>query len=82
MLGRYVLITLGIIALLWTGYVAIDLIDKKNELSPLVLFGKEDEKLLVIHRANEIQWADIDINIEKSINLYHLFFIKYKFINC
>ena len=42
MLGRYVLLTLGVIALLWTGYVAIDLIDKKDELAPLQYFGKED----------------------------------------
>ena len=67
MLGRYVLITLGIIALLWTGYVAIDLIDKKNELSPLILFGKEDEKVLIIHRAKEVKWADIDIKMEKEV---------------
>ena len=54
MLGRYVLLTLGVIALLWTGYVAIDLIDKKDELAPLQYFGKEDGSILIIHRQNEV----------------------------
>jgi hypothetical protein len=67
MLGRYVLITLGIVALFWTGYIAIDLIDKKNELSPLVLFGKEDEKVLVIHRAKEISWTDLNLSLDKDV---------------
>lgn len=56
MLGRYILITLGIIAVAWTAYVSIDLIDKKDELSPLQLFGIEDKELLVIHRADEFDW--------------------------
>jgi hypothetical protein len=56
MLGRYILISLGIIAVVWTAYVSIDLIDKKDELSPMQLFGVEDKELLVIHRAEEFDW--------------------------
>lgn len=56
MLGRYILISLGIIAIFWTAYVSIDLIDKKDELSPTQLFGLEDKELLVIHRADEFDW--------------------------
>lgn len=60
MLGRYVLLTLGVIALLWTGYVAIDLIDKKDELAPLQYFGKEDGSILIIHRQNEVDLSTIN----------------------
>lgn len=67
MLGRYVLITLGIVALLWTGYVAIDLIDKKNELSPLVLFGKEDKKVVIIHRPSEVKWSELNIKLQEEV---------------
>ena len=62
MLGRYVLLTLGVIALLWTGYVAIDLIDKKDELAPLQYFGKEDGSILIIHRQNEVDLTSINFN--------------------
>lgn len=68
MLGRYILITLGVIALLWTGYVAFDLIDKKNELSPRSLFGLEDEKVLIIHRAEELNWSSIDFKTSDGTN--------------
>lgn len=59
MLGRYILISLGIIAILWTAYVSIDLIDKKDELSPIQIFGIEDKELLVIHRSDEFDWNAI-----------------------
>lgn len=72
MLGRYVLITLGIVALLWTGYVAMDLIDKKNELSPLILFGKEDKQVLILHRPSEVKWSDLEVNLQKEVE--QLFF--------
>ncbi|MDP4683627.1 MAG: hypothetical protein NWS40_02950 [Crocinitomicaceae bacterium] len=62
MLGRYVLLTLGVIALLWTGYVAIDLIDKKDELAPLQYFGKEDGSILIIHRQNEVDLSTMNFN--------------------
>jgi hypothetical protein len=62
MLGRYVLLTLGVIALFWTGYVAIDLIDKKDELAPLQYFGKEDGSILIIHRQNEVDLSTINFN--------------------
>ena len=56
MLGRYILISLGIISVIWTAYVSFDLIDKKDELSPLEIFGIEDRELLVIHRLDEFNW--------------------------
>ena len=41
MFARYFFIALGIASLLWVGYVAADLIDKRNAFVPTSLFGKE-----------------------------------------
>lgn len=54
MFARYFFIILGIISLLWVGYVAADIIDKKKAFSPTSLFGKEDGMILVINRRNEV----------------------------
>lgn len=54
MFARYFFIFIGIISLLWIGFVAIDIIDKKNAYSPITLFGKEDGELLIINRKNEV----------------------------
>jgi hypothetical protein len=54
MFARYFFIALGIISLLWVGYVASDLIDKKDAFSPITLFGKEDGMILVINRRSEV----------------------------
>ncbi|MEY3237249.1 MAG: hypothetical protein RI883_1350 [Bacteroidota bacterium] len=58
MRARYLLIALGIISLFWIGFVAVDLIDKKDAYSPSLLFGKEDHQLLIINRKKEV-----DLNI-------------------
>lgn len=57
MFARYFFIFVGIISLLWIGYVAFDIIDKKNAYSPTTLFGKEDGELLIINRKNEVDRA-------------------------
>jgi hypothetical protein len=53
MFARYFFIFLGIISIGWIGYVAIDLVDKKNAYAPISVFGKEDGKILVINRISE-----------------------------
>ncbi|MFN5032871.1 MAG: hypothetical protein ACK5FX_11690 [Flavobacteriia bacterium] len=57
MFARYFFIALGIASLLWVGYVAADLIDKRNAFAPTSLFGKEDGKVLIINRLNEADEA-------------------------
>jgi hypothetical protein len=54
MFARYFFIVLGILSLLWVGYVAADIIDKKKAFSPTALFGKEDGMILVINRRAEV----------------------------
>ena len=56
MIGRYILVTLGILAIAWTTYVSIDLIDKEDDLAPQTIFGLEDKELLMIHRPDEFSW--------------------------
>jgi len=41
MRARYVLISLGIISLFWIGFVAVDLIDKKDAYSPSLLLARK-----------------------------------------
>jgi hypothetical protein len=53
MKGRYFLYILGIVSLVWIGFVSVDLLDKKNQLSALHIFGEKDGRVLVINRPLE-----------------------------
>ncbi len=57
MLGRYFFIILGIASICWIGYLASDIIDKGDDYSPSVVFGKEDGKILIINRMHEVDRA-------------------------
>lgn len=58
MFARYFFIILALISCAWIGYVAMDLVNKKEAYQPSTLFGKEDEQLLVVNRLNELEWED------------------------
>lgn len=58
MFARYFFIILALISCAWIGYVALDLVNKKEAYSPTTLFGKEDEQLLVINQLKEFEWED------------------------
>lgn len=62
MFARYFFIFIGIISLLWIGYVAVDIIDKKNVYTPSSLFGVEDGEVLIINRKNEVDIKEIPFN--------------------
>jgi hypothetical protein len=64
MFARYFFIALGIVSLLWVGYVAADLIDQRNAFAPTSVFGKEDGKVLIVNRMEE---ADISVLPFKTI---------------
>lgn len=53
MFARIFFISIGIISILWIGYVALDIVDKENELTPTLIFGKEDKELLIVNRILE-----------------------------
>ena len=64
MIGRYFLLFLGLISLVWIGYVGSDLIDKKNQFSPSHIFGKEDGRVLVINRLKECSNNDLQFSLQ------------------
>lgn len=71
MIGRYFLLFLGLISLVWIGYVGSDLIDKKNQLSPSHIFGKEDGRVLVINRLEECSHEDLQFSLQpETAKLY------------
>jgi hypothetical protein len=58
MFARYFFLILGVISLGWIGYVSLDLVDKNETLSAEQLFGKEDHKIVIIQRVDEINKID------------------------
>jgi hypothetical protein len=53
MFGKYLLPILGLLSILWIGYLGLDLLVKSNDFSPSYIFGKEDGRILIIHRSDE-----------------------------
>jgi hypothetical protein len=53
MFGKYILYIIGIISVIWIGYVGMDIIDKENQFSPTTLFGEKDGEILIINRLAE-----------------------------
>ena len=68
MIGRYFLLFLGVVSLVWIGYVGSDLIDKKHQFSPSHIFGKEDGRVLIINRLNECSISDLSFTIQPESN--------------
>ncbi len=54
MFARYLLIVFGLISLLWIGYVALEIVETNESLSPGAVFGQEDKRVLIVNRVNEI----------------------------
>ncbi|MBP6089898.1 MAG: hypothetical protein KA521_01480 [Crocinitomicaceae bacterium] len=72
MFARYFFLILGVISLGWIGFVSIDLIDRNETLSPENLFGKEDHKLIIINRFDEVNSIDSWIKIPLNIQRYYV----------
>lgn len=53
MIGRYFLLFLGIISLIWIGYVGSDLVSKNDQFSPSHIFGEKDGRILILNRQEE-----------------------------
>lgn len=71
MFARYFFLVLGVISLGWIGFVSIDLIDRNETLSPENLFGKEDHKIIIINRFDEVNSIDTWIKIPLQIQRYY-----------
>ena len=71
MISRYILILLGVISLIWIGYVGINLVDSNEEFNPNCFFGVNDEKILVINRLDEVPVDENKFSISpKAFNLF------------
>ena len=71
MFARYFFLILGVISLGWIGYVSLDLIDKNETLSAEQLFGKEDQKIIIIQRVDEVSNLDSIFKIPLSIKNFY-----------
>jgi hypothetical protein len=71
MFARYFFLILGVISLGWIGYVSLDLIDKNETLSAEQLFGKEDQKIMIIQRVDEVSNLDSMFKIPLSVKNFY-----------
>lgn len=71
MFARYFFLILGVISLGWIGYVSLDLIDKNETLSAEQLFGKEDQKIIIIQRVDEVSNLDSMFKIPLSVKNFY-----------
>jgi hypothetical protein len=57
---------------MWIGYVALEIVETKDSLSPGAVFGQEDKRLLIVNRTNELSPAFIGFSptpqVEKIIS--------------
>ena len=71
MISRYILILLGVISLIWIGYVGLNLVDSNEEFNPNCFFGVNDEKILVINRLDEVPIDENKFSVSpKAFNLF------------
>jgi hypothetical protein len=56
--GKYVLSILGLISLIWIGYVGLNLTSLGNNISPETTFGKADSSVVVVHKPMEIDYQE------------------------
>ena len=71
MISRYILILLGVISIVWIGYVGESLIDTNEEFKPNCFFGLADDQIVVINRIDEVELKDNNFSIsQKSFDLF------------
>jgi hypothetical protein len=56
--GKTILSVLGVISLLWIGYVCINLSSLGDRLTPDTVFGKSDESIIVVHKPLEPDYTE------------------------
>ena len=60
MVGRFFLGLIILSSIAWLGYVGFDILNVKSNFSEFKLFSKEDGKVLIINRSEEIRFDLID----------------------
>ncbi len=67
MFNKSVFLSLGIISILWIGYVSLSVVDFSVEPKPESVFSLSDNEIVVIHKTSEIDFTDLRIkNLEKE----------------
>lgn len=66
MLNRILLFIVTVASLVWITYVGYDLINRRDNLSPRSIFGKEDGELLIINRPEEADLSQINVEIKHA----------------
>jgi hypothetical protein len=56
--GKYVLGILGVLSLIWIGYVGINLTSLGTHLSPETTFGPADQSVVVVHKPLELDYQE------------------------
>lgn len=59
-MGKTILSILGVLSLLWIGYVCINLSSLENKLHPATVFGTQDSSIVIIHKPLEPDYAHPD----------------------
>ncbi|MFN5982743.1 MAG: hypothetical protein ACK476_12000 [Fluviicola sp.] len=70
MLNKSLLVVLGIISLVWIGYVGISLVDFTSEPKPESVFNSNDKSIIVIHKPTEIDFTDSRIKLLEEVPFY------------
>ncbi|TNE55234.1 MAG: hypothetical protein EP338_04535 [Bacteroidetes bacterium] len=77
MLGRFFLLVLSILSLGWISFVAYDLLDKKEFISPERVFGPQDGEILIVNRSQEVHLDELDFKMHESVReLYEVLLKK------
>lgn len=59
-MGKTILSVLGVLSLVWIGYVCINLSSLENQLTPATVFGQEDASVVIVHKPLEPDYAHPD----------------------
>lgn len=84
MISRYLLIGIGVISLIWIGFVGENLIDDKREYSLEYVFGKNDGRVLAINRFGECDLEKLSFKPTPLVNSFlkngNSIFLNYRMI--
>lgn len=70
MLNKSLLVVLGIVSLVWIGYVGISLVNFTSDPKPESVFNTKDNSIIVIHKSTEIDFTDPRIKLLEEVPFY------------
>lgn len=61
MLNRIVLAVVVVFSVVWIAFVGFNLLDRREHISPELIFGNQDGEILIINRTEEIDLREISV---------------------